>query len=159
MKIRGQTYFLLILLAAILFMFALTPPLSFGSKLLPMILGGIALVLILIQLVTELTGQKKVSETKDAKKETVEAIMRPNYRAYMIAGMWVGGFALGVYLLGFVIAIALFVSGYLRAHHTGWLPSIIFAVVMAGGSYGLFQFLMAVQLWPGIIPPLILPQV
>jgi len=146
MKIKGNAYFLMLILAVILLIiiFSLTME-DLKSKLLPVLMGGGTFILATMELVRELRSGKTLTEDK---RTTIGAAER---RGYLIAGMWIVGFFLAIYLLGFNIATALFVLTYMKMHNTGWFQSITYAVLTTAGIYGIFQYLMKVDLCPGIV--------
>lgn len=143
MKLRGASSYVLIaiaLIAVVFFVVSLSYH-SYKSKLLPMIFSGIIFILAVIQLWQESKqGQK---QKKDKKKE--------HWRPVLAHATWIVGFALGIYLAGFVAAIPVFVLAYTKSHGGKWLGSIIFAVLLAGFCYGAFKYLLNVDLYPGAL--------
>ena len=145
MKIRGSTYFLMLILAVTLFVIisSLTME-SFSSKLLPLVIGGATFILAALQFAGELKGVKTPAEGETAAPGAV-------WSGYLIVTMWIGGFFLSIYLLGFVIAIAWFILAYMKKHGTGWLTAIIYAGVTTTAVYVMFGYLMKVELYSGIV--------
>jgi len=149
MKIRGSTYFLMLILAVTLFVIisSLTME-SFSSKLLPLVIGGATFILAALQFAGEIKGVKTTAEEETTAPGTV-------WSGYLIATMWIGGFFVSIYLLGFMIAIAWFILAYMKMHGTGWLTAIIYAGVTTAVVYVMFGYLMKVELYPGIVFTLI----
>ena len=145
MKIKGSTYFLMLILAVTLFVIISSLTMKvFSSKLLPLVIGGATFILAALQLAGELKGVKTLAESETTATGAV-------WRGYLIASVWIGGFFLSIYLLGFIIAIAWFILAYMKTHGTGWLTSIIYAGVTTAAVYGIFGYLMKVELYPGIV--------
>ena len=66
-------------------------------------------------------------------------------------GAWIVGFFPATYLLGFVLAIPLFVLGYMKSHGIKLAATITFAVVMATVIYVLFELVLGVDLYKGLL--------
>ncbi len=64
---------------------------------------------------------------------------------------WVLGAALGVYLFGFLVAIALFVFAYLKQRGRGWTAAVITAAVTTVLIFGIFQYALEFELYEGLI--------
>lgn len=143
MTVKSHAYFLMVLLLLVigvsLTMQALT------SKLLPILIGGITFVLVAVELARELRSGSKSTESKDVTFGNAER------RGYLMVVIWIGGFLLAIFLLGFIIAIAIFVFAYTKTHGTGWLKSALYMVFTTGVIYGLFQYAMKVELYRGIV--------
>ena len=54
-------------------------------------------------------------------------------------------------LLGFMVAIPLFLLSYLKAHGTKWRLAIIFAVLTTATIYGVFILALDVNLYQGFL--------
>jgi len=145
MNIKGSTYFLILILAVTGFVIisSLTMK-AFSSKLLPLVIGGATFILAALQLAKELKNAKTLAEGE-------MTATGPVWRGYLIAGVWIGGFFFSIYLLGFMIAIAWFILVYMKKHGTSWLTSMIYAGATTAAVYGLFEYLMKVELYRGIV--------
>lgn len=114
------------------------------SKLLPLIISSIMLILGAIEL---RTGIFKPVESKD---ENIES--RRILRGYLVTGGWVVGFLIGVYLLGFLIAIPLFTLSYMKLHGSTWLGAFLLSIVLLGFMYVISEPLAHIKLYRGLIP-------
>ena len=152
MKIKGNAYFLILILAVILLIVILSLTMkAFDSKLLPVLIGSVTFILAAMELVRELKSGKTVTEDKKATAGVAER------RGYLISSIWIGGFFLIVYVLGFNIATALFVLTYMKKQGTGWLAAASFAVVTTAIIYGLFELILKVELYRGLLPIWLVP--
>jgi len=118
------------------------------TKLLPLVLGGIILFLVSIQLGKEVFGKDETEKTQipeDEPKEPAQSL-----RGYLIAGAWVLGFLLCIFLLGFFIAIPLFVIAYMKLYGTTWWLAVVFAVFLLGLMYLLSEPLAGIPLYRGV---------
>jgi len=61
------------------------------------------------------------------------------------------GFFVAIYLLGFIIAIPLFILAYMKAHGTRWLAAITFAILTPTIIYGIFELALGVVLYRGLL--------
>ncbi len=154
MKITGKAIFLLLILALLMVLLTSTLRMSmFSAKLLPQIIIGMIFILAAIVLVRELRKGKPPTgvETTPTEAGTATAVAE-EHTGYLGAAIWVGGFFLAIYLLGFIVAIAAFVLAYMKMHDSGWFRSVAYSALTTAVIYGLFQYLMNIGLYPGVIP-------
>ncbi|MFC2008347.1 tripartite tricarboxylate transporter TctB family protein [Chloroflexota bacterium] len=153
MKLRPSSYSLIaIMVIALAFIVSALRLEYFESKLLPLLFGSAVLILAAVELGQELRARAKPGDEVIAGEEagtTTEAGV--GARSYLIAGGWIVGFFLGILMFGFVIGIVLFVFSYMKTHGTRWLVAAIFAVVTTAVLYGVFDFLLGVDLYQGLI--------
>jgi len=145
MRLRPSSYFLLAVLAVTLAI--VVRSLSFPrpeTKLLPLIIGGLVFILAAIELVRELRAK-----AKPQKETRVEA--RENLRPYFVVGAWIAGFFVAIYLLGFIIAIPLFVLSYIKSRGIGWLTATSLAVLTTIFIYVVFEWFLKVDLSQGLL--------
>ena len=152
MKMRADTYFLMALMAAMLV--AIWDSLraeQVYAKLVPLMLSSVIFVLAAVALVRSFLPKSRTGiETEQGDTdEGEEAGGTP--RGYMIAGLWTVGFFLGIYLLGLILAIGLFVFSYTKSHGTGWLVSVVLTVFTLGFAYGIFELALRVGLYQGLL--------
>ena len=109
----------------------------------------IVLVLSLVQLARELRLKKvkrSASETEAARPDRDVSSGR-----YALEAAWMAGFALTIYLLGFIIAIPLYICAYMKLHGTKWPVAVITGALMAAFSYGIFVLALEIKLYPGVL--------
>ncbi|MFC1979925.1 tripartite tricarboxylate transporter TctB family protein [Chloroflexota bacterium] len=155
MKLKGKSYFLIAIMAAMLFVIIYSLGMEYiESKLLPLIIGSIVLILAAMALVRDMWGKGKPSSAaiveESLPEETGVGISR-----YLLGGAWVLGFFLAIYLLGFIIAIPLFVLLYTKLNGTSWIATIVLTVLTTGITYVLFEIVLQVDLYPGLLIPAI----
>jgi len=121
------------------------------SKLLPLILGGIILLLGAIELWREMSAGKKAASTKTQTATSERKESREMLRRYLLAGGWVVGFVVTIYLLGFIIAIPLFTLAYTKLHGTSWWFAVILAVLTLGLMYIISEPLASIPLYRGLL--------
>ena len=119
------------------------------AKMAPMFVTAIILVLALVQLGKEIRSGELSVRVEEVQKEP-----EPKVRShvYLAEGCWFGGFCLGIYLLGFIITIPVFILSYMRTHGGTWKTSILAACFMIIFCYLIFSYLIEVNFYPGLIP-------
>ena len=142
MKLKPSSYFTMVIMAVSLAIVLRALTFEYQSiKMLPIIIGGIVFVLATISLVRDLLSKK---ETRGPEEET-------SLRTYWRTGTWIAAFALAIYLLGFIIAIPLFILSYLKWHGRRWLIAMGIAGVTTVFIYVAFELSLRVQLYRGLL--------
>ena len=132
-------------------------------KLLPIGVSSIVLILTALILWKEIVAKAKTPRVDAAativKDETPRAMQEQVAKDIKTEGesqrfglslAWIVGFFLGIYLLGFIIAMPLFIAAYLKRQRRGWLTSISFAVIVTSVLYGVFELVLQAGLYPGL---------
>lgn len=101
MKIKGNSYFLIFIMAITLFVIAwsLLAMEYYESKLLPVIIGSAVFILAAVLLRRDISAKGESEATPDGDGEGTDKPVEP-LSGYLRQGAWVGGFVLAVYLLG-----------------------------------------------------------
>jgi len=88
----------------------------------------------------------------EAEEGAMDLQITPPGRATWIAAAWMLVFFAAVVLLGFEIAVPLFVFVYLKFQGgEGWTLSIVITAVVAAVFYGLFDALLHLPFPPGLL--------
>ncbi|MBI4633396.1 MAG: tripartite tricarboxylate transporter TctB family protein [Deltaproteobacteria bacterium] len=111
--------------------------------------GSLVLVLALVQLARELTLKKRQADEPRADQR------KPEHHAetvqYGLEFAWLVGFGLMIYLLGFFVAIPLYVFAYMKSHGSRWWASLITGALLPAFCYGIFVLLLEMKLHRGEI--------
>jgi len=87
-----------------------------------------------------------------APAEGAELAVRSPGRAVMVGGAWMLGFFAAIILLGFPVAVPLFVLLYLKLQGgEGWVISIVITAAVFGVFYGLFDALLHLPFPAGLL--------
>ena len=124
---------------------------EFASKLLPLVFASAVLVLAMVEFLREL---RRASESRKVVADDDTGIRKEvseKWQGYLVHGGWLVGFALAIYLLGFLIAVPIFLVAYMRRLGNGWGTTIVVAIVTTGSLYGLFEILLKVVLYRGLL--------
>jgi hypothetical protein len=130
---------------------------TFKAKLFPLTVSIPLMVLAVIQLVTEIFGKADSREGQVMDIEFASDVVPELARRRAIgAFLWVGGFILLVYLLGFPWAVPIFIFSYLSRQSRVGLPlSAALTAVTWLFFYGLFQRLLHLPFEDGVIQTLL----
>ncbi len=158
MKLKPSSYFLIGLLIVAFFAFVnslMFPRLK--MQLFPLIMSGIILVLAGVELFREIRRKPEVQQAKETKagEEDLEFNTKGQLKDYIIIFCWLVGFFAGIYVVGFVAAIAIFIFAYLKWYGHAWLKSIGLAAAATIIMYLIFVILLKLELFRGIIPEFI----
>jgi hypothetical protein len=150
MKMRGNSYFLMVIMAIMLVIVGSSLRMDyFKSKLLPILIGSIVFVLAAVALKQEIFPANRQAaagiELRAGEKD------KQRGRAYLIAWAWVIAFLMAIYLIGFFIAIPVFIFCFMASHGIGWIKAITFAIVTVAFVYGIFEFAVGITLYPGLL--------
>ena len=144
-KLGGNAYFYIGVIVVALFMIFYSLfgiQYGFQSKLLPVLIGGIAVLLAAIGLRNEIViGHKQ---------EVTGLLAQETWRGYVVHLGWVVGFLLGIYFLGYLMAIPVFVLSYMKRLGTRWLTGLISALIATGFIYAVFEIALELKLYRGL---------
>ncbi len=150
MRIRASSFFLFfVLLLMLVFIVTAVPFQYLESKLLPLTVASIVFVLAAIQLGRETLAKDKSQPAAPTEELEQKSKAREALRLESVLG-WVAGYVLGIYLLGFLIAIPLLVLSFLKVRGRRWLTAILVAAVTTFFMY-VFEIGMGVKLYRGLI--------
>jgi Tripartite tricarboxylate transporter TctB family len=126
---------------------------SFKTGFFPLAVSIPLLVLVILNLVLEFVGgAEKASGPAVEAEFTTDVAPEVARRRVIETFSWIAGFILLVFLLGFPVAVPLFLFSYLAIQsRVGWLLSIILTATTWGFFYFLFQRLLNLQFEAGVI--------
>ena len=150
MRLKPSTYFVLFLILLMLAIIWISLGNSYLElKLLPLSYSSIILVLAAVQLCREVRQSRADTAANRLPQQEIDTSQR-RYRLGSALAL-ISGFALSIYLLGFLIAIAVFSLSYLKLHKRGWIISIVYTVIVLVFVYGIFEFGLNARLYRGLI--------
>ena len=111
--------------------------------------GTLVFFLALVQLARELKHKKHRTNEKgvEHKKLGHDA----SVVQYGLEFSWMVGFGLTIYLLGFIVAIPVFVCAYMKSHEVRWRASIITGMLISAFCYVVFVLVLEREMYPGKI--------
>ena len=148
--LRGSSYSLMVVILGMLAVIGISLRLEyFASKLLPLLIGSIVLVLAVLDLARELTaGRRLEAAPVGGSRERGEAI-GVEVRQYLRYAAWTVGFLLAIYFVGFMLAIPAFVGAYMKQHGSKWPGTLITAVAFTVVIYMVFNYALKANLYRG----------
>jgi Tripartite tricarboxylate transporter TctB family len=121
------------------------------AKLFPLVIGIPLFCLAAAEALWVIFGSAAVSKASDFKlsEDVLPELARK--RTALAAG-WIAGFFLAILLLGFPVAVPVFVFLYLKLQaKERWLFCAVFAAAIWGAFYGLFDMLLHLPFPPGAL--------
>ncbi|MBI2832090.1 MAG: tripartite tricarboxylate transporter TctB family protein [Chloroflexi bacterium] len=150
MKLTGISYVYIVILAVMVLVISLSLEMEhFSSKLLPLVLGGFILALTAVAFWRELKA--KVRPRIGAVEDETDGGGRQQSRNHLSAAAWMLGFFVAIHLVGFILAITLFVLSYTKANGRNWLTAIVLTIFTTGIIYFLFERVLGVDLYRGLL--------
>jgi hypothetical protein len=163
---KEETVFTLFLLGVVALMVILTFGYRAGARLVPLMVGLITLILmIFVSLTVLLPGLAswyrriegnsltilKREEQASAPADRRIHLKKVRQRELAVVG-WLAFLTVSIYVLGFMIAIPLFLFLFLRFWaHEGWMISLCLPGIVAGIVHLLFVYILRVPLHGGLI--------
>jgi hypothetical protein len=148
MRMKASSYFAVFILILMMVATAsLLPMRNLEDKALPLVVAGGIVILTAVQLWRELHIKKDQHEVPEEK----QANSGNNSRRLLISIGWVIGATLGVYLLGYLVGIVLFMFSFLRLNGQRWQTSASITAIVIALAYGIFEFVLGYELYRGLI--------
>ena len=154
---KGRIAFCLFLIAVAAYAISAALGWTFKAKLFPLTVSIPLMILAAAQLVMETLGKTEAAESAAVDLE-FSADVPPEVARRRVIGafLWVAGFILLVYLLGFPLAVPIFMFSYLSTQSQVGLPlSLALTGVTWLFFYGLFQRLVHLSFEDGLIQTLL----
>jgi hypothetical protein len=158
MNIKPRSLFLIFIL--LLMILTAGMALTFGNyeaMLAPFLISVCILVLGVLELIKEIRSKSETppppAEDGDVSLTVVATAegKKGEGRRFALALGWIGGFAFGIYILGFFLTILLFGFTYVRARGRNWLASTAFAVGLTLVLYFVFDVGFKAHLYRGLV--------
>jgi len=143
---RGNLFFAVFLLLVSLLILRATWTYSFKAKLFPLITLLTVLILLVIQIIREFSTLKEKGTGERRKKESFD-------HKHLTLWAWMLGTVLMLWVLGFMGTVVLLPFLYLRFQRESWLLSITLSLGCGVFFYTLFDLLLKMTLYPGLILP------
>ena len=126
---------------------------SFKTGFFPLAISIPLLILVILNLVLEFVGgTEKASGPAVEAEFTTDVAPEVARRRVIETFSWIAGFIALVFLVGFPVAVPLFLVSYLAIQsHVGWLLSVSLTATTWGFFYFLFQRLLNLQFEAGVI--------
>ena len=153
MRFRQRSLFSLLLMAVAAYAVVAARHWSFKASLFPLATGIPLFVLAGTQLILELFGRGETTSGPAVELE-FSADVDPAVARKRVIGVlaWIAGFILLVFLVGFPVAVPVFIFSFLSLQsRVGWRLSFTLTAIAWLIFYGLFQWLLHVPFEEGLI--------
>jgi len=150
---KKDVYFLIVLLAGLTLGFAICLDYPYRARFFPLIvisLCGLLVAAELLQALAAVLGSKLGESGAAPGRAAPPAGDQQRWR-FFFATLWIGIFALLLWLLGFIVGLPLFLMAYVKMHGEKWrwaliLPAVMFVIVYVG-----FGLLLKSPLYEGFL--------
>jgi len=113
------------------------------TALFPLVISVPLFCLATAELVAIVLTGPRFSPTKDFQRPPAEVPDPLAARRSLVTIAWILGFFATIVLLGFLVAVPVFLLAYLKLQaKEGWLFSLVFTAIIWGAFYGLFDYLL-----------------
>ena len=148
---RKDILFLIALLVVLVIGFYITLGYPPRARFFPLFVISLCGVLVLAELLKAYNASRKSGSAagEDPQDEAPLKMNRQHRQKFAATTAWIGGFALIIWLFGFVIGLPLFVLAYVKTYEEGWLWAIILPVIMFLIVYVGFGLLLQSPLYEG----------
>jgi bacteriorhodopsin len=148
--LRSSIYSLIVVIVLMVAVIGLSLRLAyFASKLLPVVIASMVLLLAVIDLVMEIKAEHSPKAPETAAKTGAGGKTGVKASKYFRYVSWLVGFSLAIYMVGFLIAIPLFVGAYMKRHGSHWLGTVTTAILYTGIIYAVFDLALKADLYKG----------
>ena len=122
------------------------------TALFPLVISIPLFVLAAIEVTALWLQGARFTVTKDFQRPPAEVAGTLASRRTLVTIGWILGFFAAILLLGFLVAVPLFLLGYLKLQaKEGWLFAIVFTALVWLAFWGLFDYLLHLPFGAGIL--------
>jgi hypothetical protein len=112
-----------------------------------LLLGSVGVILACMQVVADFKALRTEGSKVTRPTFEVQAIEHEGRWGSLEIWAWLWGLFFAIHLIGFPIALPLFVFLYVKLYGGSWLTTIILTAVTWGFLYGIYDYLLSVP-WP-----------
>ena len=155
--LKGSFIFSLIILFFLLTFIYLSTGFDFNSKIVPLIIMLPTVALLIIILIADLFPALAVrfevdmfkASSSNSRKNEKKVILRR--KDFLITSLWLISFFLLILFFGFLIAIPICLTTFLKFYRHTWLQTVTITLLTWAFVYVLFQIVIKFELFKGII--------
>ena len=112
-----------------------------------LLLGGVGVILVGIQLAMDIKAARAADAQIARPTFEVRAIEHEGRWGSLEIWGWLWGLFFAIHLIGFPIALPLFVFLYVKLYGGSWLTAVLLTALTSGFLYGIYERLLSVP-WP-----------
>jgi hypothetical protein len=117
------------------------------ASIIVLLLGAVGMLLTAVQLATDIKALRTGSANSVRPTFEVQAIEHQGRWGNLEIWAWLWGLFFAIHLIGFPIALPLFVFLYVKIYGGGWLATILLTALTWGFLYGIYDYFLSVP-WP-----------
>jgi hypothetical protein len=149
-RMNQSAWSLLVIIALVLIFIHNALKLEFWvSKIVPMLVCILILILSLIAIFKEIFHKQTSSEEINMKGKTEDEI--EIRKSPLPVTIWILGYFAGIYFIGFLIATPLFVGGYMKQNGSKWSQTLVTTVIFSTLFIILFNYVLKADLYHGVL--------
>jgi len=147
---KGSIYFIVFVLVMAMFfgVYSITYSQT-KTKLLPLAVSAIMFILGVAQLVDELNKKKIAQENNGPEEVGRKKDQSSKLLPHVIYFAWLLGLIFGIYILGFIISIPIFIFCFLLLHGENWYKSVSTAAITTIILHVVFVLIFKFNLYEG----------
>jgi hypothetical protein len=146
---KGSLIFAVALLLITIGLVIPTMSYPFKSRLFPSIALFTILVLLVAQIIKEISALKQAGSREEPSEE--EGASRGHWSKHFAIWAWLTGTLIMLWVFGFMGTVLLLPFLYLRSHKESWLLSVALSMGCGIFFYALFGWALTMPLYPGIL--------
>jgi len=140
----------LLVILAVLLVYSLGYP--YRARVLPMIVIGLAILLLVGELVKELLATRTVGSVGAGRGESQQVSEGTGGQVkFIVILAWIAALAVMIWVLGLVLALPLFTCVYIKMQRERWFWAVSLGVTMLVVVYVGFGLLLKVPLYEGLL--------
>jgi hypothetical protein len=112
-----------------------------------LLLGGVGVILVMMQLAWDIKATRAENAGITRPTFEVQAIEHSGRWGSLEIWAWLWGLFFAIHLIGFPIALPLFVFFYVKLYGGGWLTAVLLTALTWTFLYGIYDYLLSVP-WP-----------
>ena len=112
-----------------------------------LLLGGIGVILAALQLTMDFKASRAGAAQITRPTFEVQSIEHQGRWGSFEIWAWLWGLFFTIHLIGFPVALPLFVFLYVKLYGGGWITSVLLTTLTWGFLYGVYDYLLSVP-WP-----------
>lgn len=120
---------------------------SIRASIIILLLGGVGVILVGIQLAMDIKAARAADAQITRPTFEVQAIEHEGRWGSLEIWAWLWGLFFAIHLIGFPIALPLFVFLYVKFYGGSWLTAVLLTALTSGFLYGVYERLLSVP-WP-----------
>jgi len=150
---KKDIFFLIALLLVLAVVFILSLGYPHSARIFPLIVISLCGIIILEELLKAIIIRPTIEppDKYNKSKEKMPKAEKKKQLNWLLVMAWMAGFALILWLFGFVIGLPLFLFAYVKTYDQGWRWAILLTAIIFLIAYGGFYLVLKIPLYEGFL--------